>query len=205
MKVFFRLFRAKALRITFLAGLLPFLALSSCNPELEKATSLNSPEASYNHIHTGKEPLPMEVFSNVEPSWEKCTVRVVNYLFGTEFYVLFSDGSYSISGTPAICSLAAFNEARCPVESIKTSTLSDEELEELQIILSSLYTKGHLVTVEERRDVVFEGSYVYVSVDDSEEVFFLKYYTEWDGYPIKEYDELIQLVHSLYPQSVILH
>lgn len=193
MKVVFRLLRTVVIRTAWLTGLLPLLVLNSCNTELEE------------HISAGKEPLPVEASSNVEPSWGKCTVRVINYLYGTEFYVLFSDGSYSISGTPAICSLEAFNEAICPVKSIQKSTLSDEELEELKTILSSVYMEGYLLPIEESCDFAFEGSYVYVSVDDSEEVFFLKYYTEWDGYPIKEYDELIQLVHSLYPQSVILH
>lgn len=181
--------------------------LGACGPEPEKAPGSNPPEAADAPFPAETAPSITESPVDEKPTWEKCTVRAINYLYGTEFTVLHSDGSYSVYGTPAICSLPAFIEGRCPVDEIKSDTLSHEELDRLRDLLSFLYRDGEMLPIEENWEdyFEFEASYVYVSADDSEEAFFLKGRREWDDYPPKEYDELIRLVHSLYPQSVVLH
>ena len=141
-----------------------------------------------------------------KPDWEKCTVRTINYLHGTEFFVFCSDGSYSVSYTPHICSLEAFNEGRCPVEEGKTGTLPEEELEELLRIVSSVYTDGQMLPIEEREgEYIPEGLFVYFSVDDSEEAFYLYCHGDSleDSLP-KDYYELIQFAHSVYPETFTL-
>ena len=182
--------------------LLVLLILSACGHQPEDSAELTSAAAAQAETALSSAEAPVDA----EPSWEKCTVRVINYLFGTEFTVLHPDGSYGIYGTNAICSLSAFNEGVCPVEEIRSGALSAEELEQLQTLLSSLYREGQMLPIEENWEAFeIEANYIYVSVDDSEEAFFLKGSIDWDGYPQKEYKELIRLVHSLYPESVVLY
>ena len=168
-------------------ALLALSALSACGQKRGNAASTETPVRE-------------------KPAWEKCTVRIIEYLHGTEFYVFSSDGSYSVSYTPAICSLEAFNEGRCPVEESKTGTLPEEELEELLRIVSSVYTDGQMLPIEERDgEYIPEGLFVYFSVDDSEEAFYLYCHGDSleDSLP-KDYYELIQFAHSVYPESFTL-
>ena len=168
-------------------ALLALSALSACGQKRGNAASTETPVRE-------------------KPAWEKCTVRIIEYLHGTEFYVFSSDGSYSVSYTPAICSLEAFDEGRCPVEESKTGTLPEEELEELLRIVSSVYTDGQMLPIDKReQEYRPEGMFIYVSVDGSEEAFYLICYGDnFEEYPPKEYYELLQLVYRVDPQSYVL-
>lgn len=146
--------------------------------------------------------------TSVENSvWEKCTVRVVNYAIGTEFYVLHSNGEYVIYGTPAICSLDAFNQQKQDIKEILSGSLSKEKKEELNTIIAKLNYKGKMLPIpepDENAQYRIERIDVFVSVDDSEEAHFLKNYITWDGYPQIEYDELIRFISGIYPSSAVL-
>ena len=204
MKVLIRALKRLWLGTTCLVLLLSLPFLSSCCQKIDNPVCLTPQATADAHIDTGTVPSATGRPTDEKATWGKCTVRVINYLFGTEFYVLKSDGSYNIYRTPDICSLSAFNEGRCPVETIMSSTLSDEELSKLKTILSTVYMEGRLLPIEEKEGgYACEGIYFYISVDDSEEVSFVKDYFDWNDYPPKEYDELIQFAHSLSPQASV--
>lgn len=139
--------------------------------------------------------------------WEKCTVRVVNYAIGTEFYVLRSNGEFGIYGTPAICSLDAFNQQKQDIKEILSGSLSKEKKEELNTIIAKLNYKGKMLSIpeaDENAQYRIERIDVFVSVDDSEEAHFLKNYDSWEGYPQIEYDELIRFISGIFPSSAVL-
>ena len=141
-----------------------------------------------------------------ELDWKRCIVSATNFAIGTEFYVFYSDGTYCIYGTPAICSTSAFDAHMDEFSIIKSSALSEMEFETIKSIVTSIYTDGELIPIEEPDTSMYnavEQIHIYVSVDISEDVFFLKTYTEWNGYPQKEYDALIDLCKSLDSQSSI--
>ncbi|MBR0355428.1 MAG: hypothetical protein IJK35_08650 [Oscillospiraceae bacterium] len=140
-----------------------------------------------------------------ESGWETCTVRVINYSIGTEFFVLHADGTYCIYGTTAICSLSAFNNGTCPVEVIRSGELAAEELEFLKEDVPIIYKDGEMLPITEpKTGSAFCEVEVCISVDGSEEASFYKNYDKWAGYPQLSYDMLLQLVIRLDPQSAFL-
>ena len=89
-----------------------------------------------------------------------------------------------------------------------SGVLSKTEFEKLQTILSSIYVDGQMLPVIEPNESVhafWEPIDIYISVDNSEEAYIQKNYTAWDGYPQKEYDDLIEFLKSLDPDSIILN
>lgn len=152
---------------------------------------------------------PVNTIVEKEPMWERCTVRVINYAIGTELYVLCSNGEYSIYGTPAICSLSAFlhNQGNQSITVIETGTLSTEALSELNTLVAPLISTGEMLPIkapEGNSMYRIESIDVFVSVDDLAEAHFLKNYDTWEGYPPKEYDELLKYLANLYPNSSVL-
>lgn len=144
-----------------------------------------------------------------DPMWGKCTVRVINYAIGTEFYVLSSNGKYSIYGTPAICSLFTFNNKQDihNITEIASGSISSNELLKLNKLIPLLKTNGVMLPIkapENNSMYRIESIEVFVSVDDLEETHFFKNYDTWEGYPPKEYDELLTIVSNLYPNSSVL-
>lgn len=150
------------------------------------------------------EPTPSEQHTR-----KTCTVRVIYWLFGSEIYVIDTDGAYSFYVTPEICdSLSSFYDGSCPTELRMSGVLSKTEFEKLQTILSSIYVDGQMLPVIEPNESVhafWEPIDIYISVDNSEEAYIQKNYTAWDGYPQKEYDDLIEFLKSLDPDSIILN
>lgn len=150
------------------------------------------------------------IIAEKEPMWESCTVSVINYLIGTEFYVLSSSGGYRIYGTKAICSLSTFIYNKQNIQDlyeITSGSFSDEELTRLNQLIPRLKNNGAMLPImppDDNSMYRIESIEVSVSADGLEEMSFLKNYDTWAGYPPKEYDELIRFIRNIYPNSAVL-
>ncbi len=205
---------SKRMQVISCLALLVYLLfiLCACSTVIGKSDvpTNNEPQASETRISA--EPiLPLSPESTIteQPSWETCTVRVNYCLFGSEIYILKSDGSYSLYTSPDNCSnKTKWNDGGYSIELIKSDSLSETERKELLSIMSSIFIDGQMLPVIEPNESVntfWEAIDVYISVDDSEEAHVLKNYTSWEGYPQKEYDDLIEFLKSLDPDSIILN
>ena len=213
MKLSRHFYRVKILVIMYLIILLfELFVLCSCSLTIGKTEELTNKELEAAETPTNADPvLPIssEPTNTEQPAWRTCTVRVIYWLLGSEIYVLDADGTYSIYTTPEICdSLSSFYDGSCPTELRMSGVLSKSEYAELQTILPSIYTKGKMSPVGEPYESMYAFDCrldVYISVDNSEEAYVLKNYTNWEGYPQKEYDDLIEFLKSLDPDSIILN
>ena len=171
-------------------------SLCACNQVKERIV------VSYHQIDT--------IAAEKKPMWESCTVSVKNHLIGTEFYVLSSNGEYGIYETEAICSLSTFIHNKQIIQDlyeITSGSFSDEELTRLNQLIPQLKSNGAMLPIKPpdyNSMYRIESIEVSVSVDGLEEMNFLKNYDTWAGYPPKEYDELIQFIRNIYPNSAVL-
>ena len=150
-----------------------------------------------------------EVVEHNEIAWKECTVSVVNFLIGTEIYVLRSDGSASIYYTSDICSASAFINDECPTVSLFSDIESSpERIDVFNEAITLIYSNGTLLPVEneyeDQSKIDGEPRLVFVTVDGSEEVQFVKNYSAENDSPLYKYRPLMTILHDLFPTSTVL-
>ncbi len=208
-------FRFKSVRMTacFVLTVLILPLLNGCGSVVEKPVSpvlteqIATEPSNFETLASLSPPVETEPIV-AEQTWKSCTIRVIYWLQGSEVYVFHCDGTYSMYITPNICdNLSSFTEGTLPFDEWKSGSLSETEREELGAIVSSVYAGGEMLPVGEPYESLYAIDCrldVYFSVDGSEEAHILKNYTTWESYPRKEYDDLIEFLKRLDPESPIL-
>lgn len=177
----------KALIFSFIAVFCLLFLCQGCTPfETDAGESGNS---------TAADPSSEEQLLAV-PAWDVCTVRVLNWITGTQFFVFRADGSFEVLGTGDLCSMEAYVNQKCPLDTMMSGRLTDAQKQTIFSQINQIYTDGKLLEVGKPKSENETGSWASESLEVSvmigdEIVEFELNDNRWQNYPQQEYKDLI--------------